>query len=206
MTTLAATNSTTLTTTSCFNPYFLSGRQIDRIFFFKDNKIICSVGWFGSNNNYPTMVIPAEIKRKNTVDFSSNKPFFVTIKDGYDKGKLNLYLPADIVNLKDNGESVYFDNDNETQYKQDYSIEIECSKSELRLKDGHTHDDYKPYEYITAPIEKRTIEFNNYTRNVKKDKYIQDKELKEIIKDIANVYISLSELQDILKYFNVTRK
>lgn len=74
-----------LTVESCFNPFFIDGRQIKRIHFFDKNGIIFSTcsGWFGSNNlfRHGLEIPPAVYKRK--IDFSICQSFFVSASEEY---------------------------------------------------------------------------------------------------------------------------
>jgi hypothetical protein len=190
---------TKLTTSAGFNPYLLNCKTIDKIIFFKEGETITSVNWFGSNNNYPEMIINDEIKRKNNIDLNSKKPFFINIKQGWDKGRIILYIPANLVKLTDKGEGIRYENENETQYQQNYTIEVECSKWEIEINDNGK------LEYSKSVVENRVIEFSECTIRVKKDKLINDEQLKDEIKELCNLDIYMGDLQKILKHYTITK-
>ena len=203
--TTTQTTSQLVKSASFYNPYFFEGRQIHKICFFNSDGVIISVNWFGSNNKYPTLVIPSEIKRKNKVDFLSKTAFYVSAPDK-GKGYIYIYVPANLVNLQDIGESVYFDNENETQYMQNYKITVHCSEDKMQLKEGCSHDDFQPYEYIITPVESREIKFDVFSKNVKKDKYHNDQLLRGNIKTICGIDVNMYDLQKILKHYDITPK
>ena len=58
-----------------FNPYFLNGKQIDSIIIFNSSGKIGSFKWFGSNNKYPEILIPCEVKNKRKIDFNQKGAF-----------------------------------------------------------------------------------------------------------------------------------
>ena len=68
-----------------FNPYFIDGKQIQNIRFFNSSGVIASCKWFGdgSNNGFPSFVLPQEVKRKLKIDFSKNTCFYVKNNEKY---------------------------------------------------------------------------------------------------------------------------
>jgi hypothetical protein len=190
---------TKLTTSAGFNPYLLNCKTIGKIIFFRAGETITSVNWFGSNNNYPEMVINDDIKRKNNIDLNSKKPFFINIKQGWDKGSIILYIPAELVKLTNKGEGIRYENENETQYQQNYTIEVECSKWESKINDNGK------LEYSKSAVENRVIEFSECTTMVKKDKLINDEQLKDDIRELCNIDIYMGDLQKILKHYTITK-
>lgn len=196
---------TKLTTSQGFNPYQLNGKTIEKIIFFNDGRELCSVRWFGSNNEYPELIINEEIKRKNAIDLTGNKPYYTTIKTGFDAGRLFLFIPSKLVNLIELGESVKYDNEDETQYIENYQISVECSKWEFKLKEGGEKGNGDDYTYIKSPIDLRNIKFDKWTRNVSKDKKIREDELQKEIKENTGVDLKIWDLKNILKGYSITK-
>lgn len=112
-----------LYTSPCWNPYMNSknGKQVESIKFFKDGEIIASVQWFrgnnGSNNRFPEINLPTELKEKRKEDLTLKFCFLFNSC---------IYIPADLVNFRDNGEKFDFETDCATQYKSTFSIDIEA--------------------------------------------------------------------------------
>ena len=125
-------NIPSLYTSPCYNPYFNSknGKKVEKIKFFKDGEIIASVNWFsgnnGSNNRYPEINLPTELKEKRKEDLSLKFCFLFNSC---------IYIPADLVNFRDNGEKFDFECDYMTQYKSTFSIDIEASEWIAEIKE-----------------------------------------------------------------------
>jgi len=85
---------------SFYNPYYLNGKKIDAIVFFKQGKKIGQTNWFtdfGSNNDYPEVYLPEQIKNKRKIDLNSKDSFLAKTTSDIDSynGNYTLYLNLD---------------------------------------------------------------------------------------------------------------
>ena len=92
---------TKLMTTSCYNPFFVHGKEVRRIVFYGDGKEIASVNWFGSNNVYKSITLPFEVKRALKVNLDRRDAFYVKSKPDYPYGpEYDLYIFGELLGLK----------------------------------------------------------------------------------------------------------
>ena len=129
----------TLTTTPCFNPYFVNGKQISRIVFFADNEIKVSLnsGWFDHNNNdHPSVDLPFKITRKNKIDLTVNHGF--TMKDTSESWRdgVVLYLPLEKLTHSFLGEKIDYETDTSIKYKSKMEIDLFCTAVTRSLDDN----------------------------------------------------------------------
>lgn len=116
---------------SYFNPYFFNGLQIENIKFFDKSGVLFSVKWFtdsGSNNKYPEIELPEDIKRKNKIIFDKDVFFYVKGRDNYD-----LYLPINKINHSFTGEKLHYKTDTHTHYYSTVEIELLSVKEMHRI-------------------------------------------------------------------------
>ncbi len=92
---------TTLTTTVCWNPFILNGRQVTNIIFYNDEGIMFEThrGWFGNGNNVFRTLNVGDVKTRRVTaleKMDKKENFCVTTKIPYsnDKGYV-LYLYVD---------------------------------------------------------------------------------------------------------------
>ena len=99
-----------LYTESCYNPFFIDigskSFEIDNIYFFDAEGVICSTGrgWFGNNNNFRAgLVLPVDCIVRRKEDYKSKCAFLLSsgVKSwATNKTSYKLYIPADIVALQ----------------------------------------------------------------------------------------------------------
>ena len=94
---------TKLTTSPAWNPFQAPFGEISSIVFYKDGKIICSVKWFGSNNNYKSITLPFEVKKALKLNLFRRDAFYMIDKEETYFRRYLLYICADLVNLKSLG-------------------------------------------------------------------------------------------------------
>lgn len=184
-----------LYTSPCWNPYMNSknGKQVESIKFFKDGEIIASVNWFrglrGSNNSYPEINLPTELKEKRKEDLSLKFCFLFNSC---------IYIPADLVNFRDNGEKFDFECDYMTQYKSTFSIDIEAVEwiAEIKEEGGvkWTKDAMKPLT-ITEAYKHRQVD---------KPAFIEAGNIAEIVKK-EGADVSRYDILKMLKIYNFSK-
>jgi len=84
-----------------FNPYFVKGRELRNIIFFRADGTTVEVGrgWFGSNNVRGTFAIDGECLNKHKPDFKLTQPFLIPVPLKYSTERRNhekhgiLYIP-----------------------------------------------------------------------------------------------------------------
>jgi len=87
-------------TNNFYNPYYLNGKKIDAIVFYKQGEKIGQTNWFkdfSSNNQYPEVYLPEEIKNKRKIDLNSKDSFLAKTTEDIDSNNANytLYLNLD---------------------------------------------------------------------------------------------------------------
>lgn len=96
-------------TAKWYNPFSIdvngkSYELADIVFFDKDG-VICRTGrgWFESgitsNNNFNTLEIPGDVKKKIKVDFNEKQAFVVRVEGFYGLANHVLYIPSSFVGL-----------------------------------------------------------------------------------------------------------
>ena len=98
---------TTLTTTVCWNPFILNGRQVTNIIFYNDEGIMFEThrGWFGNGNNVFRTLNVGDVKTRRVTaleKMDKKENFCVTTKIPYsnDKGyALYLYVDGEGIQL-----------------------------------------------------------------------------------------------------------
>ena len=188
-------NLPSLYTSPCWNPYLNSknGKQVDEIKFFKNGKVIASAKWFsgsnGSNNRFPQINLPTILKQKRNEDLTEKNCFLF---------HGSIYIPADLVNFRDNGEKFDFECDYMTQYKSSFSIDIEAVEMKAELnEEGKVV--YKNTEMMPTTI----TQFYKH-RQVDKPNFIQAGQIANEIEKIGTK-ISRYDILSIMKVYNFSK-
>ena len=73
---------TTLTTTICWNPFILNGRQVTNIIFYNDEGIMFEThrGWFGNGNNVFRTLNVGDVKTRRVTALEKMEKFFLLHK------------------------------------------------------------------------------------------------------------------------------
>lgn len=184
-----------LYTSPCWNPYFNSknGKKVEKIKFFKDGEIIASVEWFrgsrGSNNSYPEINLPTELKEKRKEDLTLKFCFLFNSC---------IYIPADLVNFRDNGEKFDFECDYMTQYKSTFSIDIEAVEWLAEL------DEMGKLAYRKDAMKPLTITEAYKHRQVEKPAFIEAGNIAEIVKK-EGADVSRYDILKMMKVYNFSK-
>ena len=114
---------TTLTTTICWNPFILNGRQVTNIIFYNDEGIMFEThrGWFGNGNNVFRTLNVGDVKTRrvtalNKLDKKENFVVSSSIAYSNDKG-YDLYLYIDGKNISLDKEEFKEENFSSTQIR-----------------------------------------------------------------------------------------
>lgn len=182
-----------LYSTQCYNPYFndKNGKKVNQVKIFNEDGVLASVKWFsgkfGSNNRYPEILLPTELKVKRSEDFKSKFCFL------FDE---SVYIPASLVNYQIEPEELDFESDWAFHYKSYFSIDIICKSYELQL------DEFEKPFYLESELKLQTIrqDFNHKTED--KQEYKNCKELSTNLKNIG-VDISPYDLLKISKKYKI---
>lgn len=186
---------TSLYTSPCYNPYFNSknGKKVESIKFFKDGEIIASVKWFtgnnGSNNRYPEINLPTELKEKRKEDLNLKFCFLFNAC---------IYIPADLVNFRDNGEKFDFETDYITQYKSTFSIDVEAVGliAEIKEEGG--------VKWTKDKMQLLTITEGYKYRQVEKPAFIEAGNIADIVKK-EGADVSRYDILKMMKIYNFSK-
>jgi hypothetical protein len=180
---------------SWFNPYFLNGKQIDKIKVFNPDteEVLFSFNWFGSNNNYPELILPLEVKNRKKLNLKDNKAgqlIVVVGKENLSKEKrYYLYIPSNLLEYKSEGQIKRYDNGYTSQVYDKYTIKVQASEN-----NGDK----------VEPVSERIFTVEEYIRTEKSSKGVKAEELyKEMQK--LHIDIKLYDLQKILDNYKLER-
>jgi hypothetical protein len=178
----------------CWNPYIngKNGKRVEKIHFFADGKILASVQWFtggnGSNNRYPELTLPTELKEKRKEDLTL--PFCFLFQNC-------VYIPANLVNFRENGEELDFECDEYIRYKTTFSIEIEAVQFVFEMIDGK--GGYKKTE-----SKRVTITEPHKHRQEDKPKFVEATKISDEFKNLG-FQISRYDIFKLMKHYNFSK-
>lgn len=184
-----------LYTSPNWNPYFNSknGKKVESIKIFKDGEILASVNWFnglrGSNNEFPEISLPTELKEKRKEDLTLNFCFLFNSC---------VYIPADLVNFCDNGENFDFECDYMTQYVSTFSIDVEAVQWLYEL------DELGQLQYKKSELKPVRIVQKYKHRQVEKPAFIEAGSIAEIVKK-EGADVSRYDILKMMKIYNFSK-
>lgn len=142
---------------SWYNPYSFEGKEVDSIRFYNESGEIVSINWFGSNNDYPELNLPFEIRRAIKLNFTKKDAFYMKAKDCSYASRVDIYIHESLLNLQNLGEK-RTDYDTSIQYRTEYTISVQASKKQVQF-DKKLDKAF----YTVSDIEQRDITFyGNY--------------------------------------------
>jgi len=178
-------NSIIKQTASWYNPYSFEGKEIDRIRFYNESGEIVSINWFGSNNDYPELRLPFEIRRAIKLKFTNKDAFYMKAKDcDYAPNRIDIYIHESLLNLKNLGETKH-EFETQIQYKTKYCVTVNSSKKQASYDKVHDK-----LIYSVSDIELREIEFSGNHRFEKNE---EGNRLQEIISIAKECGLNWSE-------------
>lgn len=166
-----------------FNPLFLDGKQINNVYLYKDGEILGSFKWlsrYGSNNNFPEILIPFEIRAKRKKDLTFKTGFTINESGEY-KREFNLYLNADNFNIS-GYHIMERGGRNHKSFYSVFTVDFIC-KEETTVKDDSHFSGYghEISEFKTVSHKISTFIRNEETEHKKKlNNFMQKNNLTEI--------------------------
>lgn len=185
---------------SWYNPYSFEGKEVDRIRFYNESGEIVSINWFGSNNDYPELNIPFEIRRAIKLNFSKKDAFYMKAKDcDHAPGRIDIYIHESLLNLQNLGEK-RTDYNTSIQYKTEYKIFVNSSKKQVQYD-----KELDKAVYSVSDIEQRDIIFCGNYRFEKND---EGNRLQNIMSIAKKCGLNWSEydIQNLEKHFELKIK
>lgn len=195
---------TTLTRNGYSNPFFINGRELYCICFYKDGKIIAETQWFGSNNLWERVDLPFAVRNARKVDFGKKDAFVGIYENKIYKAREKqyaLYIPADFVGLEF----------------------VETKDHGVRMLDHHTSDIFRvklnglhsSYVYdkekdVCDRVETEVVcfsqEFDCNHKFEHTEDYYKCDGLAEKINKAAYLKLSVYDVEKILQHFDITEK
>ena len=114
---------TRLYTSAHYNPFFMDGLEIDHIIFYRDGKEIASLNWFGTDNHYIVIYFPFEVKKAAKLNLNRQDAFYMRSKTAW-KRCYNLYIHADLTDLKSLGREDYLSDWDRDGSREKFTITI----------------------------------------------------------------------------------
>lgn len=193
----------------CWNPFVISDEQhknlvtctVDNFFFYdhKEQKIVASSQWFGSNNDYKELeILPnTELKRKIKIDLSLAVPFYIPAKCQYEK-RIDIYIPVALLPDFQILHHIHnYSNKMESSYKDRASFTAKGIKYQYNLE--------KREWFLPDAQQELKVEFEcNYTFE-KTDLFKKLQRYSEKAKQ-AGVNLSTYDLEKLQDIFNITEK
>jgi len=191
-------------TNNFYNPYYLNGKKIDAIVFYKQGEKIGQTNWFkdfSSNNQYPEVYLPEEIKNKRKINLNSKDSFLAKTTEDIDTHNANytLYLNLDnyyytIEKLIPNHSDKYYN-----RFKDIMSIKLDALKKVLII-DKET----KESNYIEVDDNYTVkVEMNFLSQRTKEQRSIQ--KLTELLNS-KNIDVSEWQIRQIKEICNISIK
>jgi len=189
---------------SFYNPYYLNGKKIDAIVFYKQGKKIGQTNWFkdfGSNNDYPEVYLPEQIKNKRKINLNSKDSFLAKTTNDIDpyNGNYTLYLNLDnyyytIEKLVPSHSDKYYNRFKDIMY-----IKLDALKRVLILD-----EETKEKNYITVDNNYTIkVEMNFISQRTKEQRSIE--KLTELLNS-KNIDVSEWQIRQIKEICNISVK
>lgn len=174
-----------------YNHYFLDGKEINKILLFDPNGVVGTFKWFGSNNDFPELQIPAELKNKRKVDFNANYSFITKSEERYEKG-FYLYVPISAI---EHSEPTYIEEESLGRIATYKSFEIKLKAiKRLHRLDGKGGLEY----YNDSEFKEYSLTVRNWHSSYQLTEKDKLKKVKSKLND-SGMTISLERLQTIKK-------
>lgn len=191
-----------------FNPMYLESKEINHIVFFDNEtgETILeptneNIRWFGnSNNDYPMVSFPFEIKRKNSIDLKSKSAFYTSFNYKYsmDKGKIVIYIPIQLLeNFKCEKNVFQYETETDKKYFDVFSFDT------IAIKKVGSLDENEKLIYSNGEPTKHTLTFHGYYKEVLKKLGRKVEATESIFKEYG-INISTYDLAKLLKKYELT--
>lgn len=185
----------------------MDGMEIDKICFYRDGKVIASFNWFGSNNMYRRMTLPVEVKRAVKLNLERKDCFYLRSDDKDWTRAYNVYIHADLVELKSLGRQDYINDWKQTSTRETFEIKVFGEKRRMKLdENGKVAKNDKGdavYETVTGEFVEKfdcNYEFHNT------DEWERCKAMAKEWKKIAYMDFTPSAIHDLMQHYNISKK
>lgn len=186
-------------TSAWYNPYSFEGKKVDRIRFYNDNGEIVSINWFGSNNDFPELNLPFEIRRAIKLNFTKKDAFYMKAKDCSYTPRIDIYIHESLLNLQNLGEK-RTDRTTRIDYITEYTISVQASKKQT------SYDrELDQVAYSVSNVEQRDITFYGNYRSEKNDEGERLQDIMAIAKE-CGLNWSEYDIQNLEKRFELKIK
>jgi len=192
---------THLYTSSCVNPFYCNGKNIDFIEFTQNGKPLGCIyrGWFsGSNNHYKEVILPFEVKNKRI--YSNKIESFIIKATEHGVTGCKLVIPVELLPEYTFTEKVRgYKTEDETQYFTSISFAAYADKVEP------IKDEIKGYIWKRTGMKKHTITADfNFTFE-QTGIGLQREELSKLAQSVG-VNLSMYDIKRLQKVLNISAK
>lgn len=186
-------------TANWYNPYSFEGKEVDRIRFYNENGEIVSVNWFGSNNDFPELNLPFEIRRALKLNFTKKDAFYIKAKDCSYASRIDIYIHESLLNLQNLGEKRKEYN-TDIRYRTEYVISVHASKKQMKLD-----KELDKVIYSTSSVELHNIIFSGNYRFEKNDEGKRLQDIRQVVEE-CGLDLSECDIQRLEKRFELKIK
>ena len=197
---------TLLTTSACYNPFFLEGKQIHDIKFYKDGQILASCRWFGSNNNYKTLEFDFEVKKAIRPNLTRKDAFYVLSPECDKRWKeYDLYIYAELVGLESLGVSEFTNSWHSTSTKETFAVNLRGERWKVVKAEPCKETNWQSWKHITVYDDYKEKFDCKYVFNDTPEKK-KCEQLAENIAKKTGVKLDYYQIHDILEHFTINEK
>lgn len=184
---------------SWYNPYSFEGKEVDRIRFYNESGEIVSINWFGSNNDFPELNLPFEIRRAIKINFTKKDAFYIKAKDCSYASRIDIYIHESLLNLQNSGEKKT-EQTTRIDYRTEYTISVQASKKQMNYD-----RELDKVTYNISDVEQRDITFYGNYRSEKNDEGARLQNIMTIAKE-CGLNWSEYDIQNLEKRFELKIK
>ena len=108
---------------SWYNPYFLNGKEVEKVNVYNKNGVVFGFKWIGSNNITNDVTFDFETKKAIKLNFNRKDSFYIQ-KDG----KITIYIYHELINYKYIGREKKYETEMGYSLYDIFSITLNCKK------------------------------------------------------------------------------
>lgn len=186
-------------TLAWYNPYSFEGKEVDSIRFYNESGEIVSINWFGSNNDFPELNLPFEIRRAIKMNFTKKDAFYIKAKDCSYASRIDIYIHESLLNLQNLGKKKT-ERANCIDYITEYTISVQASKTQMKYD--------RELDKVTcniSDVEQRDITFYGNYRSEKSEEGMRLQNIMTIAKE-CGLNWSEYDIQNLEKRFELKIK
>lgn len=190
---------TRLYTSAHYNPFFMDGLEIDHIIFYRDGKEIASLNWFGTDNHYIVIYFPFEVKKAAKLNLNRQDAFYMRSKTDW-KRCYNLYIHADLTDLKSLGREDYLSDWDRDGSREKFTITIHGERREWYLDKatGQRKCNTEKGDFVET--------FGANYQSVLTAEYRKCEKIAEKWKQLAYISVSSFDIHRLMKAYNISEK